>query len=354
MKKPIILTAALLIAAVSVSGCGSNNGTQNSGGSTESRVVLDFTKAESSVPLEESSIAEASDEPTESSADESSIEESSAEPSVPEESFEPEPDDTETTALERYAEKMEKEGSIELNSVGLPEGAAAGWKVDHYKIDDYNNDGHKELVIQYNCWVDITNSNYQSHNDHQGIALKLVTVEDNALKEYQNSSFDQYIRLAGAGIGTDAETTEELVVDEQGRLGILTTQFRASDSVRLTVNTKVLEKGELKNQGGFAISKMERSGHYGNGREPQDAPYWFFVSEDNTFDCLFLFYDCTDVNKSYGDYIGLAETKRRMNAAQALKKADDFAVTSGSLSVKLMSEFKEDLDSDFYIAREDE
>ncbi len=178
----------------------------------------------SSTPEENSAVSdiEPSAESSTASPAESSAElsaESSSEST--QESSQETSDQSETEKLQAYYDSMHKEGRASLNNNMDLEYT---WKVNQYKIADYNNDGSPELVIQYCCGIpqEYTFDNPQA--EKQGFALEVVKCENGVIKSYRShESFTNYVRFAGKELG-NYEINDELYVDPDGKLGIYYTR----------------------------------------------------------------------------------------------------------------------------------
>ncbi len=375
MKQPFFRGAAFLLVAVLAAACSGCGEGQNSAQSSQSsgKASSIFQMPLSSVPdtvpsqtsqdgsvSQESSQAvslpevsqQVSSQPEVSQQVSSQPEVSQQASSQPEvsqqEASQPDPSQAEKQALQEYADKMAKKGEIPLPKM-TSESVSGSWKVNHYSISDFNGDGSQELVIQYDCGIELSwDSAMKRSNDHQGIVLRIVKYQDGAYREYQNAEFDQYIRFAGADIGTESEITEELFVDNDGNLGILRSTVRTSDSVSLLYDMKVIKNGTLTDAGGLSLTQVGMSGRYG-GNRTFDAPYWFMISIDNTFDRAFLFRDYHGNLGEDSAYIDLQETRKRFAAIQELKKCSEFTIFGSSYPIEMQEVFAGVLASDFYI-----
>ena len=258
-------------------------------------------------------------------------------------------------ALQNYADSMQKNGEINVPYI-KNEGYTTSWKVNQYKISDFNNDGSPELVIQYYCglYKKVT-PQYTVDNDKQGVALKIVKYVDGEIREYCDySNFNRYIRISGADIGNESEVTEELFIDDEGNLGVLTSRA-AVGAYRGIYYTKFVIKDDMYvGQGGFGISEHDIKGYYGMGREPKNAPYWFWESADNSFDRAFLFHKIDNVFEIGNEYIGLSEAREQLNSVKRLNKVDDFKITVNSMPNSIVPSIARSVRNDFYMEKHDE
>ena len=257
--------------------------------------------------------------------------------------------------LQNYANSMPQNGEIDVAYI-KNEGYKTSWKVNQYKIEDFDNDGSPELIIQYYCglYKKVT-PEYIVDNDKQGVALKILKYVDGEIREYCDySNFNRYIRTAGADVGHETEITEELFIDDEGNLGVLTSRATASSYTGLYYTKFVIKNNMYVGQGGFGISEHYIRGHYGMGREPQNAPYWFWVTPDNSFDRAFLFHKIDNVFEIGDEYIGLAEVRRQLDVVKKLNKIDDFKITVNSMPDSIALSFAQSIKYDFYMDRPDE
>ncbi len=265
-----------------------------------------------------------------------------------ESSVSPEPSEDpaaqEKAILQHYAETMSTAGTLKTMAP-----YTTSWKINQFVIDDLNHDGSPELVVQYYCGVSSEGA-YAVHNEKQGIALKICKVVNGGVIEYANTAdLNYYIRLAGADIGQNPEITDELFIDEDGSLGILTTRTHRGSDTTLLYNMNVLKNGILSHKDGFAMTELYESGRYGMGAPLPDPQYWFMVSENNTYDRLFIFRRINDVFQFGENYIGLAEIREAYAALDTLQKVPAFRVTEQTDEMVIRPQFMSYLSSDFYL-----
>ncbi len=119
----------------------------------------------------------------------------------------------ERTALENYAQnELTTSGNITA-PYGMGEFI---WKVNQYKVDDFNKDGSYELVVQYYVGKGIDNDRIL------GAYLSIFKYDNGFIKEYKTyDTLGDGIQLAG-GDATTYGVAQELYVDsESNSLGIL-------------------------------------------------------------------------------------------------------------------------------------
>ena len=319
---------------------------------TERSVVSDASsKPESSAESSTEPSPEPSPEPSQEPSPEPSPEpstEPSPEPS-PEPSQEPSPQEIEVQALQNYASTMPTEGEIYTS---YDNEYSKTWKINKSEIADYNNDGSYELVIQYYCGVYRNTNGYIIDNNKQGIALKIVKYINGVYMEYPGfKDFADFIRTAGADVCpyAESEITQELYVDESGNLGILTSKFSRGARHSLCYIKQAIINNNLQYVDGFGVTKWDEHGTYGIGHEPID--HYFWVSEYNTYDCLFDFYLVNDISISsdYNIKLSIDEIKEKMSSIDYLSKSGNFVITGESLPLSERSSFMSDLfDHIFY------
>ncbi len=243
---------------------------------------------------------------------------------------------TEREALENYVSSMQTEGEI-VEDYFSTQGISAKWNVNKYKIDDFNCDGSDELIIQYYCGIDVNGRSAEK----QGVAIKIVKFEDGQIKEYSNfNSFNNYIRTAGADVGTDSEITEEPYVDSDGNIGIFTSRAIMSSCTGLYYCTSVINNGVLVNQGGFgSVIMYGMLGHYGHEDQPSDAPYYFEITPDNSFNHAYLFMELENIMDSNNNYIDYSEAKEKFESTENINRISDFAINSESVPIILRQNY---------------
>ena len=111
----------------------------------------------------------------------------------------------------------------------------------------------------------------------------------------------------------------------------------------------VLKNGILSHKDGFAMTELYESGRYGMGAPLPDPQYWFMVSENNTYDRLFIFRRINDVFQFGENYIGLAEIREAYAALDTLQKVPAFRVTEQTDEMVIRPQFMSYLSSDFYL-----
>lgn len=271
----------------------------------------------------------------------------SSKPEVPSEPEQPSQQSTlsesekERNALQEYAASMQKEGEIVYQ---YSDGYTKTWKVNNYKIDDFNLDGSPELVIQYYCGIHSQGSGgYAVDNPKQGIALKIVKYTDGQIREYQNyDDFGKYIRVAGADIGRHSEVTEELYVDGDGNLGIFSSRSVQSSATGLLFELTTIQNNQLQQADGFGVFKIDQHGRYGfNNQQLISQHYWWLVSADNTYDVLYQFYRIKNIFNVGEEFMELKEFSQKFNSLDSLNIVSDFAVTSESSPLSDRNSMKE-------------
>ena len=90
------------------------------------------------------------------------------------------------------------------------------------------------------------------------------------------------------------------------------------------------------------------------GREPKNAPYWFWESADNSFDRAFLFHKIDNVFEIGNEYIGLSEAREQLNSVKRLNKVDDFKITVNSMPNSIVPSIARSVRNDFYMEKHDE
>ena len=255
-------------------------------------------------------------------------------------------------ALKDYEASMQKEGVIE----GVfPEDSSdkAVWKVNKTKIDDFNNDGQPELIIQYYCGYSATS--YRDAIEKQGIAIGIARYKDGSVQEYRSSNdLKYYLRFAGADISTvDSEITEEPYIDDNGNIGVLLSRYNINgDTVGLIYATYTLGDNGFENNGGFSIRQVYMTGHYGLNREPKDRNYWFFVSPDNSFDRAMLFDyvdNAFDFQLLDGSPAQPEDIREKFDNIKSLNKIEEFKISSGSIPLSIQDDFYKLTLGEFYM-----
>ncbi len=244
---------------------------------------------------------------------------------------------TEREALENYVSSMQTEGEI-VEDYFSTQGISAKWNVNKYKIDDFNYDGSDELIIQYYCGIDVNGRSAEK----QGVAIKIVKFEDGQIKEYGNfNSFNNYIRIAGADVGgTDSEITEEPYIDSDGNIGIFTSRAIVSSCIGLNYCTSVINNGVLVNQGGFgSVIIYGMMGRYGHEDQPSDAPYYFEITPDNSFDHAYLFMELENMMDSNNNYIDYSDAREKFESTENINRISDFAINSESVPIILRQNY---------------
>ena len=253
-------------------------------------------------------------------------------------------DKEERAILHEYADNMARTG--DLKSL---DPYKASWTVSDGFIGDLNNDGSLELVVQYWCGLE-SGEPYAMKNEKQGIALKIFKVVDGKVQEYSNNDdLNYYVRMAGADVSAGTEITDELFIDDDGSLGIVTTRVNFGSDTTLLYDISVIKDGVLTQKDGFAMTEIYQSGRYGMGATLPDPEYWFMVSENNTYDRLFCFRSIDSVFNYGNNFIGLDEIRAKFASLEKLNLIPAYSVTSGKLETQIRETFLTYLNSEFYL-----
>ena len=212
-------------------------------------------------------------------------------------------------ALKDYEASMQKEGVIE----GVfPEGSSdkAVWKVNKTKIDDFNNDGQPELIIQYYCGF--PENTFSRNTEKQGIAIGIVRFINGSVQEFRTTdNLARYVRVAGAEISGETEICDEPYIDENGNIGILVSKYSVSGAGTW------LSYAAFTDVAPFNFCVLDCSDH-------KETMCFEFNDFFNSY------YDNDNVTE-----ITKEEAKQRFDKIKALNKIDDFKVTSDAKPLSL-------------------
>ncbi len=352
MKETIQKAVSVFIVsalALTLTACG-NNSTQEDESSAVSSEISVPEKSEE-IPIEEPAepAVESSEEAVLVHSDEQtsgaeSEEDSSSEPeesSKAESKVSSEPYDEKkaVAALKKYEAGLKKSGDIDSDIVynGV-------WKVKQTKLGDFNYDGKSELLIQY--YIGMKADEYNKAVEKQGIAVAVAKYENGKVKEYMvRDGFEKYLRIAGAELSNKSENTEEIYVDDNGELSVLSSVCKINgNSISLDFCTYTLKENGFVSNDGFSIQKVFESGTYGDGKENKN--YWYVVTEDNSYDFAINFLEIMPDG-----------TEKRSTPDKVREKFDEvlntymiegFAITEDSEPLNHRSEYYEYTLSEFY------
>ncbi len=194
-----------------------------------------------------SEVSESSDTSAASSAAENPAESSQTQTS-------PEPKKSAAEMLEDYAKKLKTSGTQNFEGQDtLNGGKPLVWKLNKYKVDDFNKDGSPELVLQYYIGT-------SEQKSEQGVLLEILRYEKNELITYQkaddyssyiNTSSDKYI---------PHETVDELYIDENNRLAVLSTSVIEGESKTVSYDTYSIDKESFVQTDGLTVTKADYTG----------------------------------------------------------------------------------------------
>lgn len=210
--------------------------------------------------------------------------------------------------LQEYIETADKSGTQKI----VDSEQTVSWSIRQYKIDDFNGDGSPELVIQYSCQSD-------DSMPEQGIAVEIVKLKDGELISYKRTSdFSDYVRIGEDGY-VKHEIVDEVYVDDDGNIGILSTKITSADVTTLMYRDYVLVKDAVSLKNSLTISKEPYTGHDNLNNLAYSA---FSIISNHPF--VYTFYTRTaaaQINYISRDS-GIAIQKEIMKC----KPLDDFAV----------------------------
>ena len=250
--------------------------------------------------------------------------------SKPETSSKPSYNDIEKQALKDFAERMQTKGYILQGN--YKDAYTKNWKVNKYRIDDFNHDGSYELVIQYYCSVYRNENDYIVDNPKQGIRLQIVKYVNDKIKVYcVNDDFNNYVRTAGADVGRHTEISEELFIDKNGNLGILTSKASIGGTLGLSYQLMTIENNKLRWSDGFGFIKFYSHGHYGfNNDKLINEHLWWEISVDNSYDFLYKFLRVRNIFNPSEENIDLKEFSDKFIDIDSLNFVTEFRITSES------------------------
>lgn len=211
---------------------------------------LDAVEAEYNKTHSEEVVSEQESENSQSETAVSSVS-SEADDSVSAESSELTVEEADYAAqyLKDYIESADKNGTQKI----VDSEQTVSWNIRQYKIDDFNGDGSPELVIQYSCQSD-------DSMPEQGIAIEIVKLKDGELISYKRTSdFSDYVRIGEDGY-VKHEIVDEIYVDDEGNLGILSTKITSADVTTLMYRDYVLMKDAVNLKNSLSISKEPYTG----------------------------------------------------------------------------------------------
>ena len=155
--------------------------------------------------------------------------------------------DSEMDALKEYERTMPKAC---VNQPDIP----YDWVANHYRIDDFNNDGHPELIIQYICYGSIE----AVGNSCAGLAIELVEYRNNKFNIYKTiDPIESYTINAGQGPWhhNELRKVDQIFIDDNNNFGILHWYAQAGKSVVLHYFT--LEDNDYKKQYSFSAGNFD-------------------------------------------------------------------------------------------------
>lgn len=355
MKETIQKAVSVFIVsalALTLTACGNNSTQEDESSDVSSEISASEKSEEISITEPEETVVESSEdtvlvhsdeqisgEESEAGSSSEPEESSKAESKTSSEASEPYDEKKAVAALKKYEAGLKKSGDIDSDVVynGV-------WKVNQTKLDDFNYDGKSELLIQY--YIGMKADEFNKAVEKQGIAVAVARYENGKVKEYMiRDGFEKYLRVAGAELSNKSENTEEIYVDDNGELSVLSSVCTINgNSISLDFCTYTLKEDGFVSSGGFSIQKIFVSGTYGDGKE--DKNYWYLVTDDNSYDFAVNFLEIMPDG-----------TEKRSTPDKVREKFDEvlntymiegYAVTSDSEPLNLRSKYYEYTLGEFY------
>lgn len=104
------------------------------------------------------------------------------------------------------------------------------WKINQFSIDDFNNDGSPELVIQYYIGTD-----YKTPD--RGVALEIIKYRKKQFYSFKKTNeMSDYINTDWT-VSEKHEICDELYIDAEKKLGILSTHVSGDNSAAAVYDT---------------------------------------------------------------------------------------------------------------------
>ena len=226
----------------------------------------------------------------------------------------------ETNHLQEYYNNMEKSGDSRetLDSDG-DFYRDFSWKINDYKIKDYNGDGHSELVVQYSV-------KQQGIEYAEGKKLVIISYEDGEYKQYQyTDGFMEYITPAG---GEPVGNYDELFVDDNNNLSIFHVHTMVGLTIVNTISTCCINNGKTEKKYMWSVFYSTDIYAYYSG-EYDDSGILYCIDNidtDHPAFSIISFCEYKDFTNDSGKQIDLNTAKDYCNKTVNVNFVDDFRV----------------------------
>lgn len=129
------------------------------------------------------------------------------------------------------------------------------WKVNKFSIDDFNNDGSPELVIQYYIGTNLK-------VPERGVALEIIKYKNKQFYSFKKTKeMSDYINTEWTA-SVNHEICDELYVDAEKKLGILSTHIYGDPSMTVVYDTYSVKNDRVSHEESLYLSVEKYPGKF--------------------------------------------------------------------------------------------